>query len=93
MKLLSLAILATFASTAYADQTYICTYGEQERVISLVYTDQDNSVPCEVRYKKEGEAQTLWRSESEAGYCESKTEEFVQKQKGWGWSCDLAAEE
>ena len=32
----------------------------------------------------------LWRAEREAGYCEARFGEFVDKLRGFGWSCGEA---
>ena len=91
MKRLTLTLLvlalSMFASVCFADETYVCTYGQQERVISVLYQDQEMKVPCEVRYEKDGTTTTLWTAENEAGYCEQKAQDFVQKQREWGWIC------
>ena len=79
--------LSMLASLAIADETYVCTYGQEERVITVVYQDQEAKVPCEVRYEKDGTTTTLWTAENEAGYCEEKAQDFVQKQREWGWIC------
>ena len=76
-----------FASNLYADKTYICTFGQQGRVISIIYDNQDIKVPCEVRYRKDGQTKTLWHTEGQVGFCEEKAEEFVQKYIDWGWRC------
>jgi len=75
---------------AVADETYTCTHGTQERVITIVYQDQAAKVPCEVQYQKNGTTETLWTAQNEVGYCERKAEEFVEKQRGWGWDCAMA---
>ena len=72
---------------AMADESYTCTHGQNERVISIIYEDQTTKLPCDVRYQKDGETQTLWHAENEEGYCKQKAVEFVQKQVGWGWDC------
>ena len=79
--------LSAIASVAIADETYVCTYGQKERVITVVYQDQEMKVPCEVRYAKDGITETLWTAENEVGYCEEKAQELVQKQRDWGWLC------
>ena len=38
-----------------------------------------------------GERQVLWTADNESGYCESKTEEFIDKLEGWGWSCETGS--
>jgi hypothetical protein len=76
------------AGNVYADETIICTDGQQERMISIIYQDQDAKVPCDVEYTKDGQTETLWHAENEFGYCEEKAEEFIQKLTEWGWRCD-----
>lgn len=78
------------ANPAIADETYFCTYGQDERVLSVVYQDQDKKVPCEVRYQKDGVTETLWDAKSEVGFCEEKAQAFVEKLRGWGWQCSAS---
>ena len=78
-------------SAAFADTTYRCTYGEQERTIRVVYQDQEAKVPCDVLYQKDGVTQTLWSAQNEVGYCEEKADAFVEKQRSWGWICTETA--
>lgn len=78
--------------SAVADETYTCTNGSQERIISVVYQDQVAQVPCEVQYTKDGVTETLWSARNIAGYCQEKATAFVEKQRGWGWACESAGE-
>ncbi len=88
---LFLTVLAT--QTAIADESFLCTYGQKERIISLIYQDPEKPVPCEVRYKKEGLTEILWKATNTQGFCETKIKEFVQKQIDWGWRCaDMAGQ-
>jgi len=92
-KLTVVCIVISFgllSGNALADETYTCTYGTQERIISVVYQDQMAKIPCEVQYQKNGTTQTLWNAQNEVGYCEQKAQEFVEKQRGWGWNCAMA---
>ena len=70
--------------------SYQCTYGDLQRRVEIL-TEPGVSVPCEVHYYKDteapGEREVLWSATSEEGYCERKTEEFIAKLQGWGWSC------
>ena len=84
--------LALFAAPVMASTT-TCTNGSQERVISVVYLVDGQKVPCEVQYTKNGETETPWSAQNEEGYCEAKAKELVEKQIGWGWSCEEAAAE
>ena len=70
-----------------------CTMASLERTVELRYENPGNAVPCEVRYAKPTEGfgeQVLWRAEREAGYCEARFGEFVDKLRGFGWSCNEA---
>ena len=70
--------------------SYQCSFGELQRRV-VILTEPGVSVPCEVHYYKDteapGEKQVLWSATSQAGYCESKTEEFIAKLVSWGWDC------
>ena len=76
-----------FSPSALANETHVCLYGGAERKISVVYDNPGQSVPCSVTYEKGDGIQTLWSAENEAGYCETKAAEFIEKQRGWGWDC------
>ena len=70
-----------------------CTQGALTRTVSVVYADPGQPVPCEVLYEKPSEQQTmtLWRADNEAGYCEDRAREFVQKLNSLGWDCTESA--
>lgn len=70
-------------------KVYTCKQGKSERQILVVYQKEGSEVPCEVKYKKEGESEgvTKWSATTEKGYCEKKAEEFAEKLKGMGWDC------
>ena len=71
-----------------------CTMASLERTVELRYETPGDAVPCEVRYAKPSEGngeQVLWRAEREAGYCEARFGEFVDKLTGFGWSCSVPA--
>ena len=82
--------LGLLAGNAVADETYTCTQGDQERIITIVYQDQAAKVPCEVQYQKGDVTETLWNAQNQVGYCEEKVEAFLEKQRGWGWDCVMA---
>jgi hypothetical protein len=93
MRIIISSILATFclSQIALANTTYVCTSGEMERRIEVVYLGTD-TVPCEVRYTKNGSTEVLWSAQAEEGYCDAKAAEFVEKQRGWGWACAESTE-
>lgn len=78
---------AMLAGAARADITYVCTYGQKERLITVMYADQATRLPCEVRYTKEGATEVLWHATTQAGYCEEKAQGLVQQHLEWGWRC------
>lgn len=89
----TVALLAmAFPCLAFGQDSgsYQCTYGELQRRVEIL-TEPGVTVPCEVHYYKDteapGEKQVLWSATSQAGYCESKTEEFITQLEGWGWNC------
>ena len=67
-----------------------CTMASLERTVELRYENPGDAVPCEIRYAKPTEGsgeQVLWRAENQAGYCEARIDEFLDKLRGFGWSC------
>ena len=76
-----------FSGFAAANEEYVCNFGDDKRLIRVNYDSEHEQVPCQVQYDKGHGAETLWNAQSEAGYCESKATEFVEKQESWGWSC------
>ncbi len=75
---------------AQGSHSYQCTMEDMQRRVEIL-TEPGVTVPCEVHYYKDteapGERQVLWSAGAEEGYCESRTEEFVAKLEGLGWSC------
>lgn len=69
--------------------TYTCTMdGAQDRVIKVIYNEEGKTTPCEVTYTKEGETKSLWRYENTQGECEKRADEFAEKQRAWGMTCN-----
>ena len=88
------ALIPGFA-LGQAGTAYQCSFDGKQRRIEIL-TEPGVTVPCEVHYFKDtempGESQVLWTATTEAGYCESKAEEFVAKLREWGWDCGSGAE-
>ncbi|MEJ2471686.1 MAG: hypothetical protein P8Y91_04310 [Desulfuromonadales bacterium] len=95
LQIILIAILSVLLTTgsAVAGETYRCIFGQQERIISVVYPKPDQTLPCEVHYEKDGQSEILWQAENEAGYCEEKARDFVEEQRAWGWICLESREE
>lgn len=91
---LSLACLLLVLPGAAAATEYTCTQGDLVRRIEIVY-EPGRAVPCEVHYYKDteapGERQVLWTAQNEAGYCEARTGELVERLRGHGWECSASA--
>ena len=64
-----------------------CSYGDQERIITVVYDNDETDTVCEVTYEKSSGVQTLWTANNDRDYCKDRAVEFVEKQEGWGWTC------
>lgn len=92
-KFLLVLLIAMLPSVSFAQgvQNYQCTIGDLQRRVEILY-EAGGSVPCEVHYYKDteadGERQVLWRALNEEGYCERKAQEFVAKLEEMGWSCE-----
>ena len=86
------ALLPLMASHSAVASNYICTHKGQLRQISVVYLTEGATVPCEVRYQKDGQQQTLWQASKTVGFCEKKAEQFMQKQQAWGWNCQPSSD-
>lgn len=89
MNRIPIVCLLTFAATAAANPV-VCTFGDLERTIEVVYSDPGQPVPCEVIYDKSGEGsiETLWRANAEANYCEAQAAGLIERLTGFGWSCE-----
>jgi len=90
--LVTACFIAGISSSAMAidNQKTMCTNGDSTRVVEVVYTTDQNT-PCEVQYTKAEGTKTLWSATNKEGFCENKAAAFVEKQKGWGWNCELVA--
>ncbi len=89
MKYLILAsVLVSGSAVANEFPTTLCQHGEQQRKVEVVYP-QGTPVPCEVHYTKASGTQILWKAAGETGFCEAKATALIEKQKGWGWQCDV----
>jgi hypothetical protein len=93
LRILSIAFVGmTFsvAVLAQGDGRYECIMGDLTRRVEIFY-EPGGVLPCEVRYIKEteapGQTQVLWNAQNEAGYCEARAREFVERLRTLGWQC------
>lgn len=77
--------LAAMGSENYR---YLCQQDSEKREIEVAYLLPDQSVPCEVRYRKnDEEPEVLWRANNQEGFCETKAQQLMEKQAEWGFDC------
>lgn len=85
-------VLYVLPNLVFAQGTanYECSLDEVTRRVEIL-SEPGQAVPCEVHYYKDtenpGEDQVLWSAQNEAGYCEAKAAEFVERLRGMGWTC------
>jgi hypothetical protein len=80
-------VLAESMDTDTGNLVSTCTNGDAERIISVIYDNEETGTVCEVTYEKASGVQTLWSANNERDYCLDKARAFVEKQRGWGWTC------
>ena len=80
-------IEAEVAASGTGNLVSTCNYGDQVRIITVVYDNEATGKACEVNYEKSTGVQTLWSANTDKDYCMDQAEEFVKKQEGWGWVC------
>ena len=92
MKSLSIAIISLWITHSAIAGNYTCKNGAAERQITVTSTDATKKVPCEVKYKKEGEAEekALWSAQADPDYCDTKAKEFSEKLTSLGFTCEEA---
>lgn len=68
-----------------------CLLGGVVRIIRVEYSGSVGEPPCSVVYEKgppeQPSVETLWRTNHEKGFCEARASEFVEKLRGWNWTC------
>ena len=85
-------VVLILPSLAFAQDitNYQCSLDELTRRVEIL-SEPGMAVPCEVHYYKDtevpGEDQVLWSAQNEAGYCETKAAEFVERLRSMGWTC------
>jgi hypothetical protein len=93
MRAILFGIASIAAGAAFAAPTE-CTFGDLTRTVEVVYAEPGQPAPCEVLYHKPsegGERASLWQAQHEAGYCEARAADLVDKLTGMGWTCSPAA--
>jgi hypothetical protein len=91
MKMTCILLAAAFLSlpARAADGKTTCKKGGVERLVTIAYAEAGKKAPCEVKYKRDAEAEekTIYQARAEEGFCEKKAQEFIEKLKGLGFEC------
>ena len=73
---------------AQSNEEFICTFGSDKRIVSLVKTDAVREPKaCRVDYTRNGRTTTLWSSKTGYAYCVSKAASLVTKLAEGNYSC------
>lgn len=89
-KILAVAFIATSFPVMALGPT-VCKMGKVERTIEIVYKTPGATVPCDVKYTKEGgEEKVIYSAQAKEGYCEEKATEFAGKLSERGFACSQA---
>jgi hypothetical protein len=93
-RLVSLIILSfvmtpiAIAQEAQSNEEFICTFGSDNRMVSVVKTDAAREPKaCRVDYTRNGRTTTLWSSKTGYAYCVAKAASLVTKLAEGHYSC------
>lgn len=73
-------------------ESWVCRQDDLVREVTVDYRMAPSPLPCSVYYTKRTESampRPIWQATNEAGYCERKAEELVEKLESWGWQCSV----
>jgi hypothetical protein len=81
-------ILMTAITQAQSKEEFICTFGSDNRMVSVVKTDAAREPKaCRVDYTRNGRTTTLWSSKTGYAYCVAKAASLVTKLAQGHYSC------
>jgi hypothetical protein len=81
-------ILMTPITQAQSKEEFICTFGSDNRMVSVVKTDAEREPKaCRVDYTRNGRTTTLWSSKTGYAYCVAKAASLVTKLSQGHYSC------
>lgn len=96
-KRLSLVFGMLFASlTTYGarvESAMHCTGNGHDRLIELVRMGETGTLPCQVRYTKNGVEETPYRASNTEGFCENGYEHLKTVNIGNGLNCSAKTNE
>lgn len=85
---LSFAMTPIAVAQAQSHEEFICTFGAEKRMVSVVKTDAARELKsCRVDYTRNGRTTTLWTSKTGYAYCVAKAASLVTKLAEGHYSC------
>ncbi len=85
----SLMLVSPLTVAEITSDSYSCVLGEQSREITLVYLQNPNQVPCEIREtKNNADTRALWRANNDSAFCRRQFESYRKTLEGNGWPCE-----
>ena len=88
VSLICLAFVMTSVAQAQSKEEFICTFGSDNRMVSVVKTDAaHHPKACRVDYTRNGRTTTLWSSKTGYAYCVAKAASLVTKLAEGHYSC------
>jgi len=86
--ILSFVLTPVVNAQAQSHEEFICTFGSDRRVVSLVKTDAAREPKaCRVDYTRNGQTKTVWSSKTGYAYCVAKAAKLVTKLADGHYSC------
>jgi hypothetical protein len=86
--MLSFVITPISVAQSQSDEEFICTFGSDKRMVSVVKTDPARAPKaCRVDYTRNGRTTTLWSSKTGYAYCVAKAASLVTKLTDGHYSC------
>ena len=88
LTILSFALTTIVNAQAQSHEEFMCTFGSDRRVVSLVKADATREPKsCRVDYTRNGETKTVWSSKTGYAYCVAKAASLVTKLADGHYSC------
>jgi hypothetical protein len=85
---LSFVMTSVTIAQARSDEQFICTFGSEKRMVSVVKTDAAREPKaCRVDYTRHGKTTTLWSSNTGYAYCVARAASLVTKLAEGHYSC------
>lgn len=84
--ILSILSLLMSAQVLAGDTRTICRSDGVRHIIQVVHP-YGWELPCEVHFTTPLESRVVWRADTDAGFCERKAQEIVERRNRQNWNC------